>query len=70
MTQARNQVGHRTVNQFASSNRGKKGGCVGFAAAPSGYCLCPICGQTLTHYIGVPCYQKKCPKCGTPMTRG
>jgi uncharacterized protein len=41
----------------------------GFAAGPSGNCVCPKCGYKETHQIGVPCYQKKCPKCGSLMTR-
>lgn len=42
----------------------------GFAAGPSGKCVCPKCGYNETHQTGVPCYQEKCPKCGSPMTRG
>jgi uncharacterized protein len=41
----------------------------GFAAGPNGNCVCPKCGYKETHQIGVPCYQKKCPKCGSLMTR-
>ncbi|MBN2108775.1 MAG: hypothetical protein JW832_15220 [Deltaproteobacteria bacterium] len=33
------------------------------------YCLCPSCGCTVSHEPGVPCFQKACPKCGSPMTR-
>jgi predicted DNA-binding protein (UPF0251 family) len=40
-----------------------------FAAGPNGNCICPKCGYKESHQIGVPCYQKKCPKCGSPMTR-
>jgi len=47
--------------------RGRMGG---FAAGPSGLCVCPKCGYKEQHKIGVPCYNKKCPKCGTKMTRG
>ncbi len=42
----------------------------GFAAGPGGYCVCPKCGYKVEHQVGVPCYQQKCPKCGSPMTRG
>jgi len=42
----------------------------GFAEGPSGNCICPKCGYKESHQTGVPCYQKKCPKCGSPMTRG
>jgi hypothetical protein len=39
------------------------------AAGPGGNCVCPACGHKRTHQIGKPCYQIKCPKCGTNMTR-
>jgi uncharacterized protein len=41
----------------------------GFAEGPSGNCICPKCGHKEAHQIGVPCYQKKCPKCQSLMTR-
>ena len=50
-----------------AGGRGRMGG---FAAGPSGNCVCPKCGYTEAHQIGIPCYQKKCPKCKSPMTRG
>jgi len=39
------------------------------AAGPGGACICPNCGHRAAHTVGQPCYQKKCPKCGTQMTR-
>ena len=36
---------------------------------PGGECYCPNCGYREPHQAGVPCYTKKCPKCGTPMAR-
>ena len=51
-----------------AGGRGRMGG--EFAAGPSGNCVCPKCGHTEAHQIGVPCYQQKCPKCESPMTRG
>jgi len=39
------------------------------AAGPSGYCVCPSCRHREPHAVGTPCYQKKCPQCGTQMVR-
>ncbi len=46
---------------------GRKGGAM--AAGPTGYCVCPKCGQEEPHERGVPCIERKCPQCGTAMTR-
>lgn len=50
---------------------GRGGGRMGGpnAAGPSGYCVCPSCGHRKQHVTGVPCYNQKCPKCGTQMIR-
>ena len=48
------------------AGRGRMGG---FAAGPGGSCVCPKCGTKATHQIGVPCFQQKCPKCGSLMRR-
>ena len=49
--------------------RGRMGG--PFAAGPGGICLCtnPECKNEIPHQAGMPCYQVKCPKCGSPMIR-
>ena len=52
--------------QMGGRGRGRGGG---FARGPGGDCLCPSCGHRETHQLGVPCYNRKCPKCGAPMTR-
>jgi predicted DNA-binding protein (UPF0251 family) len=46
--------------------KGLKGG---QGLGPGGNCVCPKCGQTMPHERGMPCFQQKCPKCGTPMGR-
>lgn len=38
-------------------------------AGPDGQCVCPSCGATMAHRIGVPCYQTACPECETMMVR-
>jgi len=42
-----------------------------FTAGPGGICICtnPECKNEVSHKAGVPCYQMKCPKCGSPMIR-
>ena len=42
----------------------------GFAKGPGGYCICPNCGEKEQHRMATPCYNQKCPKCGSSMTRG
>ncbi len=53
----------------AGPRRGRQGG--SFSAGPGGICVCtnPDCQHEITHVAGVPCYQIKCPKCGSPMIR-
>ena len=39
---------------------------------PGGFpsnCICPRCGLKEPHKPGIPCFQTKCPRCGSPMTR-
>lgn len=38
-------------------------------AGPGGYCICPSCGEKISHQAGIPCYSTNCPKCGTRMIR-
>jgi len=47
--------------------RGRMGGPL--SAGPAGACVCAKCGHREPHERGVPCIQKKCPKCGGAMTR-
>ena len=46
--------------------RGRGGG---FGMGPAGNCVCPNCGHKESHGRADPCNRKKCPKCGTTMTR-
>lgn len=46
--------------------RGREGG---YRLGPGGRCICPKCGHKKEHQAGVPCYDVKCPECGTPMAR-
>jgi len=45
--------------------RGRMGGS---SLGVGGECVCPKCGHRATQR-GTPCYEIKCPKCGSPMTR-
>ncbi len=61
--------GNGTGPPGGGSGRGRMGG-TRPGAGPSGKCVCPNCGATITHQRGAPCYQTNCPKCGTKMVRG
>ena len=41
----------------------------GSGKGPGGFCVCPSCGKKIPHERGVPCFQLKCPDCGTAMVR-
>jgi len=56
----------RGAGRGGGRGRGRMGG---FAAGPGGDCVCPSCGKTVAHKIGVPCMQLTCPSCGTALTR-
>lgn len=48
---------------------GRRGLAGGFRVGPGGDCICPSCNYRENHQRGIPCFNKKCPKCGMPMTR-
>jgi len=47
--------------------RGRMGGPL--AAGPGGECVCPKCGNKMSHATGQPCSEIACSECGTKMTR-
>jgi len=34
-----------------------------------GNCVCPKCGNKVTHQAGKPCKEERCPNCGAKMVR-
>ena len=46
-----------------------KGRMGGAAQGPGGNCVCPKCGKTYPHKVSVPCFKRKCDKCGEKLTR-
>jgi hypothetical protein len=62
-------LGRGTGRGRGAGTGGGRGRMGGFAMGPGGSCICPSCGQTAAHQVGVACNQMKCPKCGQQMTR-
>jgi len=62
-------TGPQGQGTMTGGGRGRQGQGGGFAQGPGGECRCPNCNYKESHQLGVPCYNKKCPKCGAPMTR-
>ena len=66
------RTGSRSQRPGASSRMERGGGRGqggGFRAGPGGYCVCPNCGKRESHQLRQPCYQMRCPQCGSLMTR-
>jgi Na+-translocating ferredoxin:NAD+ oxidoreductase subunit B len=57
----------------SGSGRGMGGGYgrnrTNLGLGPSGNCVCPKCGTEVSHKRGVPCYEMKCPNCGSTLAR-
>lgn len=54
---------------FGRNKKGDGWGRKGFAAGPPTNCICPNCKTVVPHKPGLPCFQTKCPKCNSGMTR-
>ena len=61
----------RRIRNFVAPGRGANRNPGGDkpGSGPSGMCQCMSCGYTTPHTIAQPCNQRKCPKCGSMMTR-
>jgi len=55
--------------RFKMPGQGGRGRMGGFGLGPGGECVCSNCGNRIPHKRGIPCYNLRCPKCGSPMTR-
>jgi hypothetical protein len=55
--------GFRRGRSYVNRNRG------GNKISRLGECLCPSCGKTIPHQLGLPCTQINCPNCGSSMVR-
>lgn len=65
-----NKTGPKGQGTGTSKGMGRgRGQGRGLAAGPGGYCICPDCGEKVTHKQGTPCYEQQCPKCRTAMIR-
>ena len=65
--QAGGQGGGAGRGRGTRGGRGRMGG--PFGAGPGGSCVCPQCGYREPHKRGVPCIERKCPKCGVTLVR-
>jgi hypothetical protein len=57
----------KMTTEGRAGRRKWKGGC-GHGGPPVN-CICPQCGLMVPHEPGTPCFQRKCPQCGSFMAR-
>lgn len=69
LMKGRNRNGYGPRGGQGGGGQGRSRKSDPLAGAAIGTCVCPKCGQREPHERGVPCVQKKCPGCGTAMTR-
>ena len=68
--QGRAESGSKRGGAGRGGGRGEgRGRMGGTGRGPGGECACPRCGKKVPHERGLPCYEVRCPKCGTAMTR-
>jgi hypothetical protein len=48
---------------------GRRGMGGGYRYGPGGECVCPNCNYREPHEANMPCYNRKCPRCGAMLTR-
>lgn len=68
MTPRKQGSGGKGRGQDSSGGGRGMGG--GRGRGSGGDCVCPDCGHKTPHERGTPCYEVKCPNCGSSMTRG
>jgi hypothetical protein len=63
--------GRRGQSQGEGPQGGRwgRGGGTKPGSGPGGECLCPSCGNKVSHQAGQRCLDISCPKCGTRMVR-
>ena len=59
----------RLRGKFGKGNRWGRGRRGFESGGPPANCICPECGAVIPHQSNIPCFQTKCPRCGSPMTR-
>ncbi len=67
------QRGNRRGRGMSSYGRGQgqgRGRMGGRRYGPPAECVCSRCNTSIPHKPGSPCWQERCPKCGSPMVRG